>query len=261
MGHPLRTIKTTVRSVLPFKPLWLSRQKRGKRDLIDFACENLKIKSFADLGGVWGVDGEYTFYAMRTHKIETAFLVDLVLTEPVVEKKKEYPGLELIEGNFGDEEVARQIKSVDAVMLFDVLLHQVNPDWDKILELYANRTKCFLIFNPQFVAAKSTVRLLDLGEEEYFRNIPHTKDEEVYEAVFEKMYQIHPRPQYQRQRIYRDIHDIWQWGIVDDDLTAKMNNLGFTLQYFKNYGKFSSLTNFENHAFAFWKPADKLSRQ
>src|SRR5262249_45776091 len=153
------------------------RQRRGKRRLIDFACDKLQMRSFADLGGVWGVDGEYTFYAMETHRIETAFLVDITFTETLTERKENYPGLKLISGSFGDDRVARQIASVDAVILFDVLLHQVNPDWDDILKMYASRTKSFLIFNPQFTASKSTVRLLDLGEDKYFRNIPHTKDE------------------------------------------------------------------------------------
>jgi hypothetical protein len=252
MGRSLvKSLRSTLRAVLPFDPLWLYRQRRGKRRLIDFACERLGIKSFADLGGVWGVDGEYTFYAMETHKIETAFLVDITFTEALLQRKQKYPGLKIISGNFGDTGVARQIEDVDAVILFDVLLHQVNPDWDNILEIYASRTKSFLIFNPQFIASNRTVRLLDLGEDKYFMNIPHTKDEEPYKTVFEKMYEIHPRPQYQQRRIYRDIHDIWQWGIIDEDLIAKMKSLGFSLQYFRNHGKFNKLANFENHAFAF----------
>src|SRR5881397_1545882 len=133
----IKSLRSTFRAVLPFHPLWLYRQRRGKRRLIDFACERLQIRSFADLGGVWGVDGEYTFYAMKTHKIQTASLVDFAVTETVVTRKREYPGLKLNIGNFGAEEVTQQIGNVDAVILFDVLLHQVNPDWDKILELYA----------------------------------------------------------------------------------------------------------------------------
>jgi hypothetical protein len=238
---------------MPFSPLWISRQIKGKKALIDFACRRIGIRSFADLGGIWGVDGEYTFYVMKTYEIEAAFLVDITCNDTVIEKKKLYPTLKIINGNFGDEEIARQIAGVDAVILFDVLLHQVRPDWSEILDMYAYRTKCFLIFNPQFIASKNTIRLLDLGEENYFRNIPHTKDEEPYKAVFEKMYEVHPRPQYKNQRIYRDIHDIWQWGIVDSDLVAKMEILGFTLHYFKNWGRFSNLANFENHAFAFWR--------
>jgi len=254
MGQsPITSLLSTLRAILPRGQHWLDRQRKGKRKLIDFACKRLQVRSIADLGGVWGVDGEYTFYTMETHRIEKAFLVDITFTETLMERKEKYPGLKIISGNFGDAGVARQIEEVDAVILFDVLLHQVNPDWDDILETYASRTKSFLIFNPQFSASNRTVRLLDLGEDEYFKNIPHTKDEEPYKTVFEKMYEIHPRPHYRQQRIYRDIHDIWQWGIVDDDLIAKMKSLGFSMRYFRNHGRFNNLVNFENHAFAFSK--------
>lgn len=249
----LQSLSAGLVSIPPFDSLWLRRQKRGKKSLIDFACQKLQIRSFADLGGVWGVDGEYTLYAMEAHNVKNACLVDIGFTEAVVQKQKEYPTLKLIRGNFGDPEIARQIGVVDAVILFDVLLHQVNPNWDRILELYAPRTGCFLIFNPQYTATESTVRLLDLGEEEYFRNIPHSKAEETYREVFEKMYEIHPRPQYQQRRIYRDIHDIWQWGIVDRDLVEKMKSLGFSMRYARSHGKFNHLPNFENRAFAFCK--------
>jgi hypothetical protein len=244
---------STLRSALPFDPLWLYRQRSGKRKLIDFACQRLQIRSLADLGGVWGVNGEYTFYAMTTHNIENAIMVDLYFTQSVAAKQTEFPGLRLIKGNFGEDAVAQQVGDVDAVMLFDVLLHQVRPNWNEILELYAPRTKCFLVFNPQFTAANSTTRLLDLGAEDYFRNIPHSKEEETYKEAFEKMYENHPRPEYHNQRIYRDIHDIWQWGITDKDLIAEMKRLGFSIRYFRNHGRFNHLANFENHAFAFDK--------
>ena len=131
----------SLQPVLPLAPLWLYRQRRGKRKLIDFACRRLQIRSLADLGGAWGVNGEYTFYAMKTHKIENASLIDLAITKSVAEKQIEYPGLGLITGNFGDNEVAHQVGNVDAVILFDVLLHQIRPNWDEILELYATQTR------------------------------------------------------------------------------------------------------------------------
>src|SRR5262245_6669953 len=34
----------------------------GKTALIDFACQNLNMRSTADLGAVWGVDGGYSLY-------------------------------------------------------------------------------------------------------------------------------------------------------------------------------------------------------
>ena len=65
-----------------------------------------------------------------------------------------------------------QVGRVDAIFLFDVLLHQVAPDWDTILEMYAKNVRVFGIYNQQWTGADTTVRLLDLGEEEYFRNVP-----------------------------------------------------------------------------------------
>lgn len=218
-----------------------------KTELIDFACLRYNAKSFADLGGVWRVEGGYTFYVLQRYCIERALLVDMRITSTVLARKSSYPNLLLIEGNFGEERVAQKIGNVDVIMLFDTLLHQVRPDWDEILEMYASRARCFLILNPQFTASEKTVRLLDLGEDEYFRNVPHSKDEEPYKSVFQSPYGMHAR----QHRVNRDILNIWQWGITDDDLIAKMNLLGFKLQFYKNVGQFCSLENFESHAFVF----------
>ena len=65
------------------------------------------------------------------------------------------------------------------------------------------------------------------------------------------MYEIHPR----HNRIWRDIHNVWQWGITNHDLLAKMESLGFTLKYHKNNGQFGNLSNFQNHGFVFKKTA------
>jgi hypothetical protein len=104
-----------------------------------------------------------------------------------------------------------------------------------------------LILNPQFTASEKSVRLLDLGEDEYFRNVPHSKDEEPYKSVFQSPYEMHPK----HKRVNRDIQNIWQWGITDEDLIAKMNLLGLKMQFYKNAGQFCYLENFESHAFVF----------
>jgi hypothetical protein len=223
--------------------------KLDKIQVIDFISSKNEINSFADLGGIWGVNGGYTFYTMNKYEIKTAFLVDTDVTQEVLDKSKKYTGLTIINANFGDRNIAERIGKIDAILLFYVLLHQVKPDWDEILEMYAPYTTYFAIFNQQFIASDRTVRLLDLGYEEYFQNVPRKKDNPLYKEVFEKMYEVHP----QYNRIWRDIHNIWQWGIVDDDLFSKMKELGFRLQYYKNCGQFYSLKNFENHAFVFKK--------
>jgi hypothetical protein len=141
------------------------------------------------------VERSWRVYILRLAKgqIEKAFLVDTDFTDDVIKKKHAYPALHLLEGNFGSAEIAEQVGEVDAAMFFDTLLHQVNPDWDKVIELYAPRIKYFVIFNQQYVAAQKTVRLLDLGEDEYFKNVPHVRNEEPYKSVFQKMYEIHPQ--------------------------------------------------------------------
>ncbi|MGA2237026.1 MAG: hypothetical protein ABSG23_16285 [Terriglobales bacterium] len=225
-----------------------------KKELIDFACERLGMNSFADLGAIWNVDGGYTFYAMERHRIKNAFTVDTDFTPPFLEKQKKHPGLKIIQGNFGDRSVLERICEVDGVFFFDTLLHQVRPDWDEILQMYARVAKHFLIFNQQYTNFSSTTRLLDLGTDAYFRNIPHSRDEEPYKSCFQNLEAIHP----QHGRPYRDIHNIWQWGIVDTDLIRCVNSLGFRMQFYKNCGQFGQLTNVENHAFIFSRTRDAV---
>ena len=219
-----------------------------KINLIDYTGNSVGIKSFADLGGVWGVNGGYTFYTLEKHKIDKAFLIDTNFTETIKERQKLYAQLTLIESNFGSYDVVRRVGDVDAIFLFDVLLHQVTPDWDEIIRMYSENTQNFLVYNQQYIGSK-TIRLLDLGEEEYFKNIPHTREQEPYKSVMEKMYQIHP----QHNRIYRDIHNIWQWGIVNNDLIYVMKKQGFDKVYHKNHGQWGELKNFEGHSFIFKK--------
>jgi len=220
---------------------------REKRELLNFGFRRFGLRSFADLGGVWNVDGGYTFYSLEQFPIERAVLVDTDFTDEVLKRAQDYTFLQLVHGNFATHEVTAQVGNVDGAMFFDTLLHQVNPDWNMVLELYAPRVKHFLIFNQQFTASEHTVRLFDLGEEGYFRNVPHTPNEAPYDVLFERMYEMHP----QHNRIYRDIHNVWQWGITDDDLADVMKSLGFTMQLYQNWGRFGDLENFENHAFVF----------
>lgn len=229
-----------------------------KKELIDFPFQRIKPKpdSFADLGGVWGIDAAYTFYAIDRYEIASAFLVDTDFTDTVLYKSPKYGNLTLINRNFGDSTVLRKLGKVDAIFLFDVLLHQVKPDWDEILEMYSSVTNCFVVFNPQFTNSEKTVRLMDLGDDGYFKNVPYDKDHPVYKELFEKMYEIHPK----HNRIWRDIHNVWQWGITDCDLSTRMTDLGFSLQYYKNCGQWGHLKNFQSHAFVFLKSVDQINR-
>lgn len=222
-----------------------------KKRLIDFTFKkcNPAPQSFADLGGVWAVDAAYTFYALDNYDIESAVIVDAYFTDKVIEKSQEYGNLRIIKADFGEKGVPEQVAHVDAIFLFDVLLHQVKPDWDEVLKMYSAQTDYFVVFNPQWIASDNTVRLLELGRDEYFRNVPHDEQLPTYKDLFRNMNEIHP----EHRRIWRDIPDVWQWGITDDDLQRKMSNLGFALQHYKNCGQFGTLRNFEKHALIFQK--------
>jgi hypothetical protein len=244
----LRGIGTKLRLATQGLPLNFSLDKKA---LIDYAFQQCHPipHSFADLGGVWNVNGAYAFYALRKYGVQKAFLVDTDFNETVLHKSQSEKSLKLVRGNFGDESVVAQVGTVDAILLFDVLLHQVKPDWDEVLGRYSTRTNYFIVFNQQWIGTEQTVRLIDLGRDEYFRNVPHDKDHPTYRALFEKMNELHP----QHNRMWRDIHNVWQWGITDHDLIQTMEKLGFKMQHYKNHGRFGSLPNFENHAFVFQK--------
>jgi hypothetical protein len=52
---------------------------------------------------------------------------------------------------------------------------------------------------------------------------------------------------------WRDIHNIFQWGITDADLRSFLKTLGFREVFYANHGQFSNLAAFENHGFIFVK--------
>lgn len=220
-----------------------------KKALIDQAFRRSPggLRSFADLGGVWGIQGAYTFYALRAHRPHSAVLVDTNLTEEVRARAGSFRGLRLIEGNFGAAGMPDRVGRVDAVFLFDVLLHQVRPNWDRILEMYAAVTDCFIVYNQQFIAGRRTVRLIDLGVEEYFRHVPFDRTRPGYRELIERPDEINP----EHQRPWKDVHNIWQWGITDADLIAKTEGLGYAMLHRANHGRFGDFPSFENHSFIF----------
>jgi hypothetical protein len=221
----------------------VSRLHPIKLRAIDRAFELTGARSFADLGGVWAVDGGYTFYARDRPGIVQGTLVDDLIDSlsPAARQRADERGVRLLTGNFSDRAVAKQVGTVDAVLLFDVLLHQVAPDWDEILDMYAERTRTFVIVQPQANDDK-TVRLIDLGREEYLRRVPPN---EPHDLLFDRLDEPH------RGRTWRDVHDVWQWGIGDSALTSKMEGLGFKLIHREDGGPWMGSAYFDNVAYVF----------
>lgn len=233
-------------------PIWLGSRllNPGKTTMIDCAFEHLNATSFADLGGVWGVEGGYTFYTLQKYSVERAFLVDVDVTSIVESKKAKFPNLTLVYDAFGKQSVADKIGNVDVVFLFDVLLHQASPDWDQILEIYSKVCRCFLIYNQQYPTLQKTIRLPDLGREEYFRHVPSTCSEHpMFQDMFDRPNEIDPR----YEKSYRDSPGPWQWGITNLDLMDKMESLGFSLHWQQKIGTLIDPPMVEDRAFIFVK--------
>jgi hypothetical protein len=214
---------------------------------IDRACRLVDARSVADLGGVWAVDGGYAFHAAGRPGIERVALVDEDFTPTVTRRAGRDQVVELIGGNFGDPVIAGRVDRVDVVLLFDVLLHQVRPDWDEVLDLYSERTRCFVIVQPTYAGAGPAVRLLDLGVERYLATVP---DVPIHHEALGRLEETNDR----RGRPWRDVHDIWQWGITDSALRDKLGRLGFELAHHEATGAWQGLERFAEAAYVFVRP-------
>jgi hypothetical protein len=224
-----------------------------KKDLIDVAFSRLKLKSIAELGCVWGVDGAYGRYIAEKYNPDKVVMVDLIWNEQALSMCKQHRSIQTLDANFCDVAVMNQVGNVDAVIFFDLLLHLVNPDWNSVLRMYAQRTSSFLIVNPQYFGSDTTIRLWDLDRDIYFQNVPHNPTQKSYARTLENPYEFDKS----QQKILRDAAYVWQWGITNHDLIDVMDRLGFDLMFLKRgdivYGK---AKKFVDHAFLFVKRSE-----
>lgn len=221
----------------------------AKLEAIDYAFDELGVESFASLE--IGLEyGQFAFYTIDKPTVEHGALVDVGMWRArdqllnVIEQAAERPGLRVPDGSFSDPRTVTEIGQVDAVLLFDVLLRMVDPDWDQVLELYAPGTSCFVIANPQWDAGDETVRLIDLGRERFLEAVPPWQNHIEFFDRLDEWFAEQPRR-------YRDVTHVWQWGITDADLKAKMEELGFTLERERSLNRPPETEGFVNKTFVF----------
>jgi hypothetical protein len=216
-----------------------------KVQAIDAAFGRAGVRSFVDLGGVWKVNGGYTFHALDHYEVERAALVDIEFNEETRERAERHPQLALVQGRFHDEKVLQHVRGIDAALFFDVLVHQASPHWDEVLAAYATAVGCMVIANPQWTGGEC-VRLPDLEPQEFIANVPHDQHHSHHLTVHQD-----PDSPDRFAKRRRDSHTVWQWGITDDALRDHMRDLGYELAYYDNFGRFGEPPRFENHAFVF----------
>jgi hypothetical protein len=223
-------------------PKGLRPTQPGKIAAIELACEQLGLRSFADLGGIGQVHGQYAFHAMEQPGMREGVIADLKI-DPWTREQAAARGIRCVDGDFTEPAKVAEIGPTDAVFIFDVLVHTVDPDWDELLELYADSARCFVIANPQW-QHDTTVRLLELGRERFLQAVPPTKN---HDEIFDRLDEWFPM----FGRPYRDAMHIWQWGITDGDLIAKMRALGFDLLDHRQHGEFWEAEGFVNTTLVF----------
>lgn len=121
---------------------------------------------------------------------------------------------------------------VDAALMFDILLHQVDPDWRDFLRRYAH-IDTVIIHNPGWLG-EETVRFTDFDVEEYIRRVFHSSPDSIRE-----WYDRHDEFNVRMRRPWRDVHNVWQWGITTKDLIDALWDLGYRIDSFDNRGPFS----------------------
>ena len=193
-----------------------------KTNLVLDAFQTHHVKSFLDLGGCWGVNGAYTFQSLLTFDIDRAFIVDADITALAEQRGSAFPQLELMRGSFGDTEIVKRVGNVDAIIMYDILLHQVQPNWDQIVELYAKSTDLFVIYNQMWTASDETIRLFDLGFEEYAANTPYGSGNRYLNDRVKDLISNWDEIDSNSGRKFQDQHSYWQWGIVLPDLVEVM---------------------------------------
>ena len=203
-----------------------------KTAVVDRAFARYGITSFVDLGGCWGVNGGYTFHALRRGDVNRAVLVDGSVTELTRQRADEFPQLELIEAALGHPQTVAEVGQVDAAIMFDILLHQVDPDWRDFLGRYGHIDT--VIIHNQGWLGPETVRFIDFDVEEYVRRVFHSSSDSVRD-----WYERHDELNVTMGRPWRDVHNFWQWGITTKDLIGVLWDLGYRIDSFENHGPFS----------------------
>ncbi len=225
---PAATLASAGRSAVQLKP--------EKLDLLAVARELTEFRSFADLGACWGVDGAYAFHAASLcgEDLERAVIVDGDVTPLTRERAPALPQLELVQTLLGSNAALDAVGKVDALIMFDILLHQVKPDWDDFLHRWAQRTDTLIIFNQNWLKTPRTIRFVDRGLRWYRENVHVWRDEWNDDARLEAWFARHHERD-EDGRLERDNHMYWQWGIRPLDLVGLLARQGFELVYMKRH--------------------------
>jgi hypothetical protein len=219
--------------------------QQHKVQLLDFACERYRVSSAVDVGGCWGVNGGYCFHVVDQHNLKEAYIVDGLISKETIDQKGSR-NVQLIQGDICGHEFISSLPELDMAIIYDILLHQVDPNWDEFLKRYAKKVNHFAIYNQDW-DGENTIRFVDYDCNWYLDNVMCVDNDEVI-----RWYKKHNEICIELKRPWKDVHYFWQWGITAPELIRHMDNIGFQLDFFWNYGYFDlAKPKIENHGYLF----------
>jgi hypothetical protein len=207
-------------------------------------------KSFADVGGCWGVHAGYTVHVLKKNEIDRAYVADGNVNDACRKAGASFPQLEFIQGQFNEPEFIESFPKVDALVMFSILLHQANLDWDAFLEKWALKARTMIIYNQMWKPDEKSVRFVDRGLDWYLENVFYGDRDKIIDW-FGRLDETHPSG-----RKWRDMQYFWQFGVTTRDLIDKMASLGFRLDFFEDYGPWKNTPQFRNEGFIFVRNAE-----
>jgi hypothetical protein len=204
-------------------PLDLAGIKRRKVELIAGAG---KARSIRDFGGLWGVDGLYLLEGAKALGSEYAEMIDVTPRDGFWENVRRlhehqpHVRVELKEADFRVAELYGSLCEVDLSLLYEVLLHQDNPE--EIIKRVLSRTRqCVCVAQPvlretMFRLPASTACIQFYGEE--------LKERLRVKGWWE------PEP-----RVEQFDTRYWMWGQTASFLKAVFGGYGFDVAHEETY--------------------------
>ena len=150
------------------------------------------------------------------------------------ERAGAHPRVELVQALLGSQKARDAVGKVDALIMYDILLHQVEPDWDRFLLNWLPHTNALVVFNQNWLKTPRTVRFVDRGLDWYYRNVYVWEDDWNTRERLESWFARHHERD-EDGRLERDNHWYWQWGIRPLELVGLLARNGFELVYMKRH--------------------------
>ena len=127
-----------------------------KLELIDTAYRLKPFRSFADLGACWGVNGGYSFHtrSLCGQNFDQGYIVDQTITPLTTERALKFNDLKLTPAMLGSTKAREAVGKVDTLIMFDILLHQVAPDWDQFIGEWLPYTDTVIVYNQNWFKSK-----------------------------------------------------------------------------------------------------------